>query len=75
MPSILETGMAQVQKDLEALPPDTKGAFVGTIDTHGRISVGMATKVGDTWSVSGQVKFKLEKTKPDGYFGVMKTWK
>lgn len=72
--SILKAGIDQVKKDLEALPPDKKGAFVSTIDTHGKISMGLATRTQDGWIISAQVGFKLGKTKPDGYVGVSKVW-
>ncbi len=75
MPSILESGMLQIKKDLDALPPDTKGAFIATVNSKGTYTIGVAAKLGDgSWSIAGAIEGKLNKTIPDAYVGVTKTW-
>lgn len=75
MPGILETGLALVTKDLDALPPDTKGAFVATVNSKGIYTFGIATKLGDgSWKLAGVIEGKLNKTIPDAYVGITKTW-
>jgi hypothetical protein len=67
--------MDLVNKDLDALPEGTKGALVATVNSHGTVSVGVATKLGDgSWKLSGEVEFKLNKSKPNGYVGISKSW-
>lgn len=72
--SILESGMAQVQKDLAALPEGTKGAFVATVNSKGTYTIGVATKLDNGWSIGAAVEGKLNKTVPDAYVGITKTW-
>lgn len=72
---ILDSGLALVKKDLDALPPETKGAFVATVNSKGIYTVGVAARLGDgSWSIAGAIEGKLNKTIPDAYVGVTKTW-
>lgn len=75
MAGILETGLALVQKDLDALPSETKGAFVATVNSKGTYTIGVAARLGDgSWKIAGSVQGKLNKTIPDAYAGITKTW-
>lgn len=75
MSEILKTGLDLVNRDLAALPPDARGAFVSTLDlSTGKITVGIVTKIGDGWAVTAAMQTRLEKVKPEGYVGVSKTW-
>lgn len=72
--SILEAGIKQIHEDLTKLPEGTRGAFVATANSKGTITISVATKLEHGWSIGAGLQGRLNKTVPDAYVGVMKTW-
>lgn len=73
-PTILETGQRQLADLLNAVPYGASGAIVAAVDSEDRtVSLGVAGRVGDRWTVGGEVRATLDE-RPDLRAVVRYTW-
>ena len=68
-PSILEQGLAQVQKALAVVPPGKRSAIVAGVDADGEIFFGAAARINDEWALSADLEWRV-KEKPRAQFSV-----
>jgi hypothetical protein len=78
--SILAQGLAQVQRDLAALPPEAKGAMFAMAEYDGtrvKAKAGIVAPFGDGWKLVGEVelsKAEAERLNVGARAAVVRTW-